>query len=79
MCTKQNTERLAKAVFANNLEEIKRIIDDGNFDHVIFEDVFKGSGIKDASVPPLKKTRIGLMKSKAQYTHNNLRVNTEEI
>ena len=54
MCIKQNTERLIKAVFTINLEEIKRIIDDGNFDHVIFKDVVKGLGIKEASVPPLK-------------------------
>lgn len=32
MCVKQNTERLIKGVFTNNLEEIKRIIDDGDFD-----------------------------------------------
>ncbi len=60
MCTKQNTERLVKAVFSNNLEETQRIIDGGNFNHVILKNVFKGLGIEDSSVPPFPLFYISL-------------------
>lgn len=60
MCIKQNTERLVKAVLSNNLEETKRIINGGDFDPVILEDVFKGLGIEDSSVPPFPLFYISL-------------------
>lgn len=60
MSKKKYTEQLVIAVLSNNFKQTKRIIEEGKFDTVVFDDVFRALGIDCSSVPPFPLYYISL-------------------